>query len=127
MPYRVTGVSFLLCLLPVPCTWLTFYFNHVSNKAGDDVMEKKHVFDDPKNVKRLLTVFFTSVIGLLLLDALYLVLGSRHVIHTHMIYKWEGYWGFYCFYGFVACVVLVLVSKYILRPLVKREENYYDK
>ena len=33
---------------------------------------------------------------------------------------------FYAVYGFVACVLLVLVAKYILRPLVKRGEDYYD-
>jgi len=90
-------------------------------------MEKKHVFDDPRNVKRLLTVFFSSVVILLILDAFYIFLSRIHVIHSHMNYKWEGFWGFYAFYGFVACVILVLVSKYILRPLVKREEDYYDK
>jgi len=90
-------------------------------------MEKKHVFDDPRNVKRLLTVFFSFVVILLILDAFYIFLSRIHVIHSHMNYQWEGFWGFYAFYGFVACVILVLVSKYILRPLVKREEDYYDK
>jgi len=90
-------------------------------------MEKKHVFDDPRNVKRLLKVFFSSVVILLILDGFYIVLSKTHVIHSHMNYQWEGFWGFYAFYGFVACVILVLVSKYILRPLVKREEDYYDK
>ena len=34
--------------------------------------------------------------------------------------------GFYAVYGFVACVVLVLVAKYILRPMVIRKEDYYE-
>ena len=89
-------------------------------------MEKKHIFDNPENVKKLLKVFFSSVVSLLILDALYLFLDKTHVIHAHMVYKWEEFWGFYCFYGFVACVVLVLISKYILRPLVMRKEDYYD-
>ncbi|MCF6249533.1 MAG: hypothetical protein L3J69_19585 [Desulfobacula sp.] len=89
-------------------------------------MEKKHMFDDPKNIKKLLTVFFSSVVILLILDGIYLYLGKTHVIEAHMAYKWEGYFGFYAIYGFVACVILVLVSKYILRPLVKRKEDYYD-
>lgn len=84
------------------------------------------MFDEPKNVKRLLTVFFSSVVILLILDVIYLYLDKTHVIHAHMEYKWEGFFGFYAFYGFVACVILVLVSKYILRPLVKRKEDYYD-
>lgn len=90
-------------------------------------MGKKHIFDNPENVKRLLKIFFTCVILLLVLDIAYIFLGKAHVIHPHINYKWEGYFGFYAFYGFVACVILVLVSKYILRPLVKRREDYYDK
>lgn len=90
-------------------------------------MEKKHMFDNPENVKRLLKCFFSSVIILLILDILYLFLNKTHVIHAHMTYTWERYFGFYAFFGFVACVILVLVSKYVLRPLVKREEDYYDK
>jgi hypothetical protein len=90
-------------------------------------MEKKHMFDNPENVKKLLKYFFSSVVILLVLDAVYLFLNKVNVIHAHMNYKWEGFFGFYAIYGFVACVILVLVSKYILRPLVKRKEDYYDK
>lgn len=90
-------------------------------------MEKKYMFDNPENVKRLLKIFFSSVVGLLILDLVYMILSEHHIIHRHIEYEWEKYWGFYSFYGFVACVVLVLVSKYILRPLVKRGEDYYDK
>ncbi|WP_022668913.1 hypothetical protein [Desulfospira joergensenii] len=89
-------------------------------------MEKKYMFDNPENVKRLLKVFFSSVVVLLVLDIVYIILSEHHIIHRHVEYEWEKYWGFYSFYGFVACVVLVLVSKYILRPLVKRKEDYYD-
>lgn len=90
-------------------------------------MKKQHLFDKPENVKKLLRYFFSSVVILLVLDVIYLSLHKAHKIHAHMNYEWEHYWGFYAFYGFVACVVLVLVSKYVLRPLVKREEDYYDK
>lgn len=89
-------------------------------------MEKKHMFDNPENVKRLLRVFFGSVIALLVIDVIYILLSQHHIIHRHVEYEWEKYWGFYSFYGFVACVILVLVSKYILRPLAKRKEDYYD-
>ncbi|MBH53288.1 MAG: hypothetical protein CMI18_02955 [Opitutaceae bacterium] len=44
----------------------------------------------------------------------------------HAYFEWENWPGFYAVYGFVACVLLVLVSKYILRPLVMRDEDYYD-
>lgn len=90
-------------------------------------MEKKHMFDNPENVKRLLRLFFASVVALLVIDGVYIILSEQHIIHRHVEYGWEKYWAFYAFYGFVACVVLVLISKYMLRPLVKREEDYYDR
>lgn len=79
--------------------------------------EKKHLWDDSKNVKILLRVFFTLCVLLFAVD---------FVVHKHAHMPWEAWPGFYAIYGFVACVILVLVSKYVLRPLVKREENYYD-
>ena len=34
-------------------------------------------------------------------------------------------WGFYAGYGFVACVLLVLIAKE-MRKLLMRREDYYD-
>ncbi|WDP92912.1 MAG: hypothetical protein HUN04_25585 [Desulfobacter sp.] len=98
--------------------------NHTKN--GETPAEKQHIFDNPDNVKKLLRIFFSSVVALLFIDIVYILLSENHVIHRHVEYEWEKYWSFYSIYGFVACVLLVLVSKYILRPLVKRKENYYD-
>lgn len=80
-------------------------------------MEKKHLFDDPKNVRRLLKIFFSSLGVLLLADFL---------VHKHTYFPWEEAPVFYAVFGFVACVALVLVAKYVLRPLVMRKEEYYD-
>ena len=82
-----------------------------------DMQEELAMFDHPQNVKRLLYGFFTCVVLLLGIDLFY---------HKHAIFPWEEFFGFYSVYGFVACVVLVLVAKYILRPLVMRKEEYYD-
>jgi hypothetical protein len=62
-------------------------------------------------------IFFTLTGAVLAIDLFY---------HKHTIFAWEEYFGFYAVYGFVACVVLVIVSKFILRPLVMRKEDYYD-
>ena len=48
------------------------------------------------------------------------------VFHKHNHFDWEEWPGFYAIFGFAACVMLVLIAKYVLRPMVKREENYYD-
>ncbi len=79
--------------------------------------EKKHIVYNPKTVQRVLYG---------LLGSLVLLLGLEPFIHKHSYFAWEKWFGFFAIYGFVACVLLVLVAKYILRPLVKRQEDYYD-
>ena len=48
------------------------------------------------------------------------------VVHRHVDHPWEAAWGFYCIYGFVACVLLVLVAKE-MRKVIMRKEDYYDE
>lgn len=79
--------------------------------------EKEYIFDKPKNVKRLLGIFYGILVLLLIGD---------FFVHKHAVFPWEEWPEFYAIYGFVACTVLVLAAKYILRPLVKRREDYYD-
>ena len=80
-------------------------------------MEKRHLFDDPGNVKRLLRGFFVVCAGLLAVDFFY----PRHAARP-----WEGSFGFYALFGFVACVALVLIAKE-MRKIVMRREDYYDR
>lgn len=78
--------------------------------------EKPHLFDSPRNVKRLLRTFYLVCAGLLALD---------FVHHRHAIHAWEELWGFYALFGFVACVALVLTAKE-MRKVLMRDEDYYD-
>lgn len=75
------------------------------------------IFDNPKNIKRLLFCFYTALIVLLV---------SEFFIHKHHSFPWEHYFSFYAVYGFVSCVLLIFVAK-ILRLIVMRREDYYDK
>ncbi|MFP6639741.1 MAG: hypothetical protein VCC04_05820, partial [Myxococcota bacterium] len=43
--------------------------------------------------------------------------------HGH--YSWEELPGFYAFFGFISCVLLVVAAKG-LRKLLMRDEDYYD-
>lgn len=86
-------------------------------KQPVDIEEELALFDKPQNVKRLLYGFYACVVLLVSVDLFY---------HKHTIFPWEGYFGFYAVFGFVACVILVIVAKYVLRPLVMRKEDYYD-
>jgi len=75
------------------------------------------IFDNPKNVRRLLLVFYASLVVLL---------ASELAIHKHASYPWEDFFGFFAVYGFVSCVLLIFLAKG-LRLLVMRKEDYYDR
>jgi len=78
--------------------------------------EKTHLFDSPHNVKRILRILYGCCAVLFVLD---------FVIHRHTTHSWENLWGFYAVYGFVACVILVLVATW-MRKFIMRPEDYYD-
>lgn len=77
--------------------------------------EKKHIFDDPANVKRVIYALYAVCAVSLLGD---------FVVHRHVDHPWEAWFGFYCVYGFVACVILVLIAKE-MRKVIMRGEDYY--
>lgn len=79
--------------------------------------EKQHIFDNPANVRRVLQAL-VAVCALLFL--------ADFVVHRHVQHPWEHLWGFYAIYGFVACVILVLVAKE-MRKVVMRDEDYYER
>ena len=62
-------------------------------------------------------------IGLFAVLALLLVGGAIYPVHPHF---WlDGTFGFAAWFGFAACVVLVLVAK-ALAIFLKRPDTYYD-
>ena len=85
----------------------------MSNGQND---EKTYLFDNPRNVSRLLLGFYVICGGLFVAD---------FIAHRHVAHPWEGFPAFYAFYGFVACVLLVVIAKE-MRKLLMRKEDYYD-
>jgi len=79
--------------------------------------EKKHIFDNPRNVKRVIYVFFFLAAVLLLLDL---------VVHRHTEFDIEGVFGFYAFYGLIGSMFLVLSAKELRKILMRREDYYGD-
>jgi hypothetical protein len=69
------------------------------------------------SVRRVLYALYTCCATLLVIDFLY---------HRHSMHPWDSWWGFYAGYGFLGCVLLVLIAK-LLRKLVRRPEDYYVK
>lgn len=76
---------------------------------------KQHVFDNPRNVRLVIRALVTACI---------LLVGLDFVLHRHVAHPWEEVFAFYAIYGFVACVLLVLLAKE-MRKLVMRNERYY--
>jgi hypothetical protein len=80
-------------------------------------MKDEHSFDKKKNVNRI-------AMGLYILAALLVIIDLFSP--NHPFFPWEGYPGFYAAYGFIAYVVIVFGSSFILYRLLKRKEDYYD-
>lgn len=79
--------------------------------------EKRHIFDDPRNVRRVIY----ALIGACALSVI-----AQLFIAIHAEHPWEHLFGFYAIYGFVACVLLVLAAKE-MRKVLMRREDYYDR
>lgn len=75
------------------------------------------IFDKPGNVKKLLIIFFSFLVVLLIIDLF---------MHKHGHFSWEDSTAFFAVYGFAAYVCLIFIAKG-LRLLIKRKEDYYDK
>lgn len=87
-----------------------------SAKGSGVQLERRHVFDHPRNVRRVIWALCIACVIVFVADPL---------VHRHVDHPWEAVFGFYGIYGFVACVLLVLVAK-ALRKILMRPEDYYD-
>ena len=73
-------------------------------------------FYQPKTIQWILRVFYGLCVILIALD---------FIIHRHTETPIEKIPGFYVLYGFIACVILVLISNQ-MRKFVMRGEHYYE-
>ena len=87
-----------------------------AKKAPAKPQVSAHIFDNPKNVKRVIH-------ALVAVSAITFVLDF--FVNRYVDHPWEGMFGFYAVYGFVVCVFLVLAAK-AMRKVVMRKEDYYD-
>ena len=79
--------------------------------------EPADFFDKPENIEKMLNIFYVVCALLVIVD---------FVVHRHIYHDWENIPAFYAIYGFVGCVVLVLIAK-LMRKFLMKEEDYYDK
>ena len=78
--------------------------------------EKPGLFDDQKNIKRLIMALWVVCGSLLVLE---------FVIHRHVDHLFENLWAFYALFGFAAYTAIVFGAA-ALRKILMREEDYYD-
>lgn len=79
--------------------------------------EKSYWLDRPANVNKLVYGFYCVCAALLAIDVL---------VPKHGAFRIEHAFGFYAFFGLIACVALVLIAK-LLRHILMRPEDYYDR
>ena len=80
-----------------------------------DRPERKYSLDDRRKVDKIFYGLALVCAGLFLADFFY---------HKHVNFKFENWFGFFAWYGFVCCIVLVLLARQ-MRKLLKRDEDYY--
>lgn len=55
-----------------------------------------------------------------------LVMADIIIEPAYIRFPWDGLGGFGAFYGFVSCVVIVVVSKALGYAFLNKPEDYYD-
>jgi hypothetical protein len=78
---------------------------------------RKYWLDRSENVTKLYRGLWVTGIALLALDLF---------LHKHEEFDFAAWFGFYGVFGFLACVVLVLIAKNQRRVLM-RSEDYYER
>lgn len=89
--------------------------SHVKHDQIKD--DREYFFDKPRNVTLLMRAFYACCAILVALD---------FVINRYTYHPLENVWAFYPIYGFIGCVVLVIIAKW-MRLFLMRDEDYYDK
>jgi succinate dehydrogenase hydrophobic anchor subunit len=75
--------------------------------------------------RRLTTVVRVCLVGLALLVLVDAIPGVVDKEHAHTaLERWPGFWALF---GFLGCVVLILVSKWFGHCGIMKDEDYYDE
>ncbi len=80
--------------------------------------DPKHIFDNPSNIRLVIRGLFIACA---------LLVGLDLIVHRHTEHPLENIFAFYAIYGFVACVLLVLLAKEMRKLVMRNEEYYGDK
>lgn len=67
-------------------------------------------------IKKSATLFAIALLAVVIAEAF---------DHRHTVFAIEETPAFYALFGFISCVIIVIIAKW-LGKLLKREEHYYD-
>ena len=73
--------------------------------------------DSPKTPDRIFYILCVLCVALVAVDVIH---------HRHAYSELEETWAFYCMYGFLAFAFVVQAGR-VLRLILKRDEDYYDR
>ena len=99
---------------------------HGGSEHPPVVDEKEYWLDKPENIQKVIRGFYAVCAIVILADVVHQVVSHRHQQAPDSLAGIEAIPGFYAVYGLVACTVLGYLAKYLLRPAVMRDEDYYD-
>jgi hypothetical protein len=88
----------------------------MSEDTKPQTQDENDFFDRPSTIKWILRIFYSLCILLVLFD---------FAVHRHIETSIEKIPAFYAIYGFVACVILVLIATQ-MRKWLMRDEYYYE-
>ncbi|MEK6590548.1 MAG: hypothetical protein AABZ11_07695 [Nitrospinota bacterium] len=74
--------------------------------------------DSIKNMNELRRPFYIILV--------LVVLSDFFVHREHVAFFWDHIPGWSALYGFISCIVIILVSKFIGHEWLLKEEDYYD-
>ena len=84
----------------------------------------ERILEDPVRFKRLKVGFYVTLV-LIVAAEIVLPILYHDDAHPHH-FDFEGWPAFGSVYGFVSCVVIILVSKLIGKLWLMRKEDHYD-
>ncbi len=85
-----------------------------------NIFEK--ILEDPKRFRVVKKIFYISLILIALIEIAVVYL--FHLGHGH--FWFENLPAFGTIYGFISCVLIIVVSKFLGKKWLMKKEDYYD-
>ena len=80
------------------------------------------------NLLKIIEVFRTKTIKKIAYATLILIIGIDFFIPRHEVHFFgDQIPGFWSLFGFVACILIILISKWIGHLGIMQDENYYNE